>query len=123
MEKAIVKIHRAKERRAKRIRQYVRGKATKPRMCVVKTNKHIQVQVIDDMNGLTLASISTNARELKGTEFCKKNKASAKHLGEKIAEKLKGLGISQVIFDRGPFKYHGILAELATAVRAVGVQC
>jgi large subunit ribosomal protein L18 len=123
MDKTIVKVHRLRKRRADRVRQHLRGDGAKPRMCVVKTNKHIQVQVVDDTNGLTLASISTNAKELRGTEFTKKNKASAKHLGEKIAEKLKGLGISQVIFDRGPFKYHGILAELATAVRAVGVQC
>lgn len=122
MDKSVIKASTNKCRRAMRVRQHVRGTHEKPRMCVVKTNKQIQVQIIDDEKGVTLASLSTNSKEVRKTEFSKRNKASAKFLGEKIAEKAKALGVGQVVFDRGPFKYHGILAELATAARSSGLQ-
>ena len=111
-----------KIKRAMRVRKKVQGTDSKPRMCVVKTNKHIQVQLINDEEGKTLASLSTNSKEMQGTSHTKKNKATAKVLGEKIAEKAKKLGINQVVFDRGPFRYHGILAELADSARAGGLQ-
>jgi len=91
-------------------------------MCVVKTNKHIQVQLIDDETGKVLASLSTNAKEFRKTEFCRKNKNSAKVLGEKIGEKAVQLGLKEVVFDRGPFRYHGILKELADSARGSGLQ-
>lgn len=111
-----------KQKRALRVRKKLHGTPAKPRLCVVKTNKHIQVQLIDDEAGKTLAAFSTKSKELKATPYTKKNKASAKVLGEKIAEKAKGMGISEVVFDRGPFRYHGILAELASAARESGLQ-
>lgn len=122
MDKNVAKLKVTQARRAFRVRKHVRGTAAKPRMCVVKTNKHIQVQLIDDERGVTLASISTKAKELQKTPFCKKNKASAKVLGEKMAEKAKVLGVEKIVFDRGPFKYHGILAEVAGAAREGGLQ-
>ncbi len=122
MEQATKKNAEKKMRRAMRVRKNVRGVADKPRMCVVKTNKHIQVQLINDEQGVTLTSLSTNSKELKNTEHTKKNKATAKALGEMIAEKAKKLGITQVVFDRGPFRFHGILAELADSARAGGLQ-
>ena len=92
-------------------------------MCVVKTNKHIYVQLIDDVNGRTLASEQTvgKAASEKGME--KKSKSSARAIGEAIAKKAKAVGISHVIFDRGPFRYHGILAELADGARDQGLIC
>lgn len=122
MESSQTKSNGCKLRRAMRVRKHVQGTVTKPRMCVVKTNKHIEVQLINDEEGKTLASLSTNSKELRTTEHVKKNRASAKVLGEMIAEKAKKLGISQVVFDRGPFRYHGILAELADSARAGGLQ-
>ena len=122
MDKSTIKAQEKKCKRALRVRKHVRGDSQKPRMCVVKSNKHIQVQIIDDAKGSTLASISTNSKAFKNTDFCKKNKVTAKVLGEKIAEQARGLGIVQVVFDRGPFKYHGILTELACAARAGGLQ-
>ena len=122
MDNSVKKKQECKAKRAMRVRKHVRGNETKPRMCVVKTNKHIQVQVINDDSGTVLASISTNAKELKNTPYTKKNKATAKFLGENIGKKTKALGIDQVIFDRGPFRYHGILAELATGARESGLQ-
>lgn len=111
-----------REKRAMRVRKHLRGTADMPRLSVVKSNKHIQVQLIDDDTGSTLGSSATFAKEFRDTDFCKKNKASARKLGEKIAEIAKEKNIRAVIFDRGPFKYHGILAELATAAREGGLQ-
>lgn len=109
-------------RRALRVRKHLKGTSQKPRLCVVKTNKHIQVQLIDDEVGHTLCSIATSAKEYRNTECAKKSKESAKKLGEKIADFAKNKSIKTVVFDRGPFKYHGILAELANAARACGLE-
>ena len=111
-----------KQKRSLRVRSNIHGTKTKPRLCVVKTNKHIQVQLIDDESGVTVASIATNSKELQGTPYVKKNKESAKALGERISQKALTLGIQQVVFDRGPFKFHGILAELAKVCRDKGLQ-
>lgn len=111
-----------RKRRALRVRKHLRGDAVKPRLCVVKSNKHIQAQLIDDESGTTLGSVATFTKEFRETEFNKKNKVSAKKLGEQIAEIAKSKNIKEVIFDRGSAKYHGILAELADAARAGGLQ-
>lgn len=111
-----------KRKRSLRVRQHTRGCSEKPRLCVVKSNRHIQVQIIDDEAGKTLGGTATFAEEFNKTEFNKKSKASARKLGEKIAEIAKAQNIKEVVFDRGPFKYHGILAELADAARAAGLQ-
>ncbi len=122
MESGLIKSSARKHKRAMRVRKKVQGTVTKPRMCVIKSNKHISVQLINDEEGKTLASLSTNSKELRKTEHAKKNKASAKALGEMMAKKAKSLGISEIVFDRGPFRYHGILAELADSARAGGLQ-
>lgn len=114
--------HRLRTTRALRVRKHIHGTATRPRLCVVKTNKHIQVQLIDDDNHVTLGSISTFCKEFKNTEFARKNKASAAKLGEKIAHFAQQKNIKEIVFDRGPFKYHGILAALADAARSAGLQ-
>lgn len=111
-----------RKKRAIRVRKHLRGNAAKPRLCVVKSNKHIQAQLIDDELGITLGSIATFSKELRNTEFNKKNKTAARKLGENIAEIAKSKNIKEVIFDRGCAKYHGILAELADAARAGGLQ-
>lgn len=123
MKNANKKNVRIQSRRALRVRSHLRGSALVPRMCVVKSNAHLYVQLIDDVNGKTLACAQTGGKVAKGTEVAKKSKAAAKSLGELIAQKARALGISQVIFDRGPFKYHGIFAELANAARQQGLQC
>lgn len=112
---------RLRRTRALRVRKHLHGTNARPRLNVVKSNKHIQVQLIDDDAGITLGSIGTFAKEFADTEFNKKSKTSARKLGEKIAEIAKEKNIKEVIFDRGPFKYHGILAEVADAVRNAGV--
>jgi large subunit ribosomal protein L18 len=104
--------------RAKRVRKKLRGTAEKPRMCAVKSNKHLYVQLIDDVHGVTLASASTGR---KGSADSK-SKEAAEKIGLEIAEKATKLGISAVVFDRGPFAYHGVLAALADAARKKGLQ-
>lgn len=121
MENSTAKSNSAKVRRAMRVRKHVQGTAERPRMCVVKTNKHIQVQIINDDEGKTIAALTTYSKGFNNTEFGKKNKSSAKVLGQQIAEQAKKLGIQKVVFDRGPFNYHGILAELANAAREAGL--
>jgi len=116
------KRHTLRKRRAIRVRKNLRGTSDKPRLCVVKTNSHIQAQLIDDDAGQTLGSVSTFSKEMRNTEYAKKNKASARKLGEIIAQIAKEKNITQVIFDRGLFKYHGILAALADAAREGGLK-
>lgn len=122
MRNAIIKKQLLRKKRTFRVRKHLHGSALKPRLNVVKSNKHIQVQIIDDEAGLTLGSTATFAKEFRGTEFAKKNKASARELGKRIAEIAKEKNVKAVVFDRGPHKYHGILAELANAARAAGLQ-
>lgn len=109
-------------KRAIRVRKHLRGTALKPRLSVVKSNSHIQAQLIDDEAGVTIGSAATFSKEMRKTEFGRKNKASARKIGELIAEIAKKKNIKEVVFDRGPSKYHGILAELADAARAGGLQ-
>lgn len=111
-----------RKRRTLRVRKQLRGDSLRPRLCVVKSNQHIEVQVIDDEKRVTIASTSTRSKEFKKTEFNKKNKASARKLGEKIAELASAKNIKEVIFDRGSHKYHGILTELAEGARAAGLK-
>jgi large subunit ribosomal protein L18 len=122
MRSEMIKKQTIRHKRTMRVRKKLRGTSSKPRLCVVKSNKHIQVQLIDDEKGQTLGSTATFAKEFCETEFNKKNKASAAKLGEKIAEIAKKHNVSEVIFDRGPFKYHGILAALAEGARTAGLQ-
>lgn len=122
MRNAVIKKCKLRQKRTYRVRNRIHATALQPRLCVVKSNKHIQVQLIDDTSGRTLGSTATFSKEYRGTEFAKKSKASGRKLGENIAQIALGQGIKQVIFDRGPFKYHGILAELADAARAAGLQ-
>lgn len=116
------KNHKLRVKRALRVRKHVRGTSLKPRLCVVKTNSHIQVQLIDDEAGITIVGTSTFSKQFRDTEFNRKNKASAKKLGEYIAEVAVQKNIKEVVFDRGCSKYHGVLAELADAARAGGLQ-
>ncbi|MBA3721728.1 MAG: 50S ribosomal protein L18 [Parachlamydiaceae bacterium] len=118
----VTKSAKIRVKRALRVRKHLRGTGVKPRLCVVKSNNHIEAQLIDDEKGHTLGAVATFSKGFRGTEFGKKNKASARKLGEHIAEIAKGKNIKEVVFDRGPFKYHGILAELANAARAGGLQ-
>jgi large subunit ribosomal protein L18 len=122
MENRLVKRKVQRSRRTLRVRSQVRGTASKPRMCVVKSNRHLFVQVIDDEAGVTLCSASTLSAEMVSLELGKKSKEAARHLGKKIAESAKQKNIDAVVFDRGHCRYHGLLAELANSAREAGLQ-
>ena len=123
MQNEIKKAKIRKTKRALRVRSHLtKGTSERPRFCVVKSNAHIRVQLIDDTNGITIASTSTVAKEFRNTEFNKKNIASATEIGKHIGKICKEKGVNHVIFDRGSSKYHGVLAAVANGARETGLQ-
>lgn len=122
METSQLHRNKVRKKRAFRVRKQINGDANRPRLSVFRSARHIYAQIIDDENSLTLASTSTLSKEFQKTEYKHKNKDSAKHLGLKIAELAKAKNISAVVFDRGRFKYHGIVAALADGAREGGLQ-
>jgi large subunit ribosomal protein L18 len=116
------KLAAVRQRRVFRVRKKLKGTAERPRLSVFKSNQHLFVQVINDQTGETLSSLGTMSKEFKGTEYAKKSKKSAQILGEKIAMMAKGKNIDKVVFDRGRFKYHGLIAALADSARQAGLQ-
>ena len=108
--------------RHQRIRKNVYGTPEKPRLCVFRSNKNISVQIIDDVNGVTLAAASTLDKELKGQIEYGGNKEAAKKVGEAIAKRALEKGIETVAFDRGGFLYHGRVKELADGAREAGLK-
>jgi large subunit ribosomal protein L18 len=101
-----------------RIREKLSGTAERPRLNVFRSLNHIYAQVIDDQQGVTLASASSLALELKTGG----NVAAAKEIGKAIAEKAREKGIKKVVFDRGGFLYHGRIKALADAAREAGLE-
>ena len=103
-----------------RIRKKVQGTAVKPRLAVFRSNAEIYVQLIDDVNGATLASASSLDKDIaaqKGTKIEK-----AKLVGNAIASKAKALGIELCVFDRGGNLYHGRVKSVADGAREGGLQ-
>ena len=109
-------------RRKNRVRKKLRGSAERPRLNVFRSNKHIYCQLIDDEAGKTLASASTRDKAIAGDIKYGGNCDAAKIIGAKIAEKAKALGVESARFDRGPYKFHGRVAELANAAREGGLK-
>jgi len=112
-----------RERRKKRIRKKVSGTAERPRLCIYKSLRHLYAQIIDDSVGKTLAAVTTNTKELKAEgrkSFA--NQDYAKRLGKAIAEKALAAGITQVVFDRSGYPYHGVVKAFADAAREGGLK-
>ncbi len=107
-------------KRHQRVRKNLIGTPEKPRLCVFRSNKNISAQIIDDVNGNTLASASTLEKDLKGENGG--NKEAAKKVGELIAKRALDKGIENVAFDRGGFLYHGRVKELAEGAREAGLK-
>ena len=122
MLKAILKRNEIRRKRALHRRKKLQGTPGCPRLCVVKSNKHLQAQLIDDENRLTLAYVSTLSKELQDKGLGRKNKDAARELGTLIGKLAQEKAIERVVFDRGPCKYHGVLKELADAARAAGLK-
>jgi large subunit ribosomal protein L18 len=106
-------------RRQVRGRKKVSGTAERPRLVVTRSSKHISVQVVDDLQGRTLASASTMEADVRSTEGDKS--AKARRVGELVAERAKAAGVSSAVFDRAGNKYHGRVAALADAAREGGL--
>ena len=107
-------------RRHQRSRFYLKGTSERPRLSVFRSSNHIYAQIIDDEKGVTLVAASSVDKELKG-KVKGGNKEGAKQVGTAIAERAKGKGIDKVVFDKGGFKYHGRIKELADGARAGGL--
>ena len=105
-----------------RIRQTLNGTQERPRLVVFRSNKHIYAQIINDAEHNTLVAASTVERDIAGKIKSGSNKEAAKLVGASIARKAAEKGITEVIFDRGGYLYHGRVQELADAAREGGLQ-
>lgn len=106
-------------RRHKRIRAKISGTSARPRLAVFRSNTNIYAQIIDDENGVTLLSASTLEKEFEGYGG---NIEAAKAVGTMIAKKALERGITDVVFDRGGYVYHGRVQALADAAREGGLK-
>ena len=118
--------NKAKTKRAKarafRVRKKIVGTAEKPRLSVFRSLKHIYVQLIDDINGVTLGSASTNSKTVRSQISNGGNVDAAKTIGTQIATSALEKGITEVAFDRGSYKFHGRVKALAQAAREKGLK-
>ena len=105
--------------RHKRVRSKISGTPERPRLSVYRSLANINAQIIDDVNGVTLASASTLEKAFEGNGG---NKDAAKKIGLTIAERALAKGITEVVFDRGGYVYHGRVKELADAAREGGLK-
>lgn len=110
----------ARKKRIRRIRKNITGSPDKPRLRVFKSAKHIYAQLIDDVAGHTLVTVSTVQKELKAADVPGKT-AKARKVGEMLAKTAKENGIKKVIFDRGGYIYHGRVKALAEGAREGGL--
>lgn len=117
MEKRLQKREISRSRRVFRVRKKLKGTLVKPRLSVCKSNNHLYAQLIDDENSLTLVAASTLSKEK-----VKKTKESAKQVGLRLAQLAKEKNINIVVFDRGRYKYHGLIAHLADGAREGGLE-
>lgn len=109
-------------RRRDRVRRSLRSNSDRLRLSVFRSSRHIYAQVIDDTQGITLASASTLDADVKGTLKTGADREAAAAVGRLIAERAKAKGIEAVVFDRGGYLYHGRVKALADAAREGGLQ-
>ncbi len=108
-----------RQRRKKHIRKSISGTAVRPRMTVFRSSKNMYIQVIDDIAGNTIASVSTLEGSFKDL---KRNVENSSKLGEEIGARLKAKKISTVVFDRNGYLYHGIVKGIAEGARKSGIK-
>ena len=111
--------NKARLKRHKRVRAKISGTASRPRLAVYRSNAHISAQVIDDVAGVTLVSASTHEKDFQGNGG---NKIAARAVGKLLAERANAKGITEVVFDRGGYLYHGRVSELADGAREGGLK-
>ena len=108
-----------RKRRHVRLRKRITGTASRPRLVVTRSSRHMVAQVVDDTTGRTLASASTLEADVRAAKADKTGKASV--VGKLVAERAKKAGVSEVVFDRGGNKYHGRVAAVADGAREGGL--
>ena len=108
--------NKARAKRHARVRAKISGTPERPRLNVYRSTKHIYAQLIDDVNGVTLASASSMDKDFEG------NTEAARKVGTKIAERALAKNITEVVFDRGGYLYHGRVKELAEGAREGGLK-
>jgi large subunit ribosomal protein L18 len=109
-----------RRRRHARVRKKVTGTVAKPRLAVFRSARHISAQIIDDTAGRTVVAASTVEAQLRASKTG--NAEAAASVGRLVAERAKAAGVTQVVFDRGGFLYHGRVAALAEAARQAGLE-
>ena len=102
-----------------RVRGKISGTPERPRLNVYRSNANIYAQIIDDVNGVTLAAAASNEKDFEGAAG---NKEAARKVGKLVAERAKAKGIDTVVFDRGGYIYHGRVAALAEGAREGGLE-
>jgi large subunit ribosomal protein L18 len=113
--------NKARLKRHLRVRKKINGTAARPRLSVFRSAKHMYAQLIDDVAGVTLASASTKDKELTEAIGNGGNVEAAAKVGELIAKRAQAKGVTEVVFDRGGYLYHGRISALATAAREAGL--
>ena len=111
----------ARQKRQVRVRRKVQGSQERPRLCVFRSARHIYAQIIEDTTGTTLVAVSTVVKDVSGDLKVCGNVEAAKLVGKKIAERALAKNITQVVFDRNGFLYHGRVKALADAAREAGL--
>ena len=111
--------NQARLKRHKRVRAKISGTAERPRLAVYRSNANISAQIIDDVAGVTLVAASTLEKDFEGLGS---NKTAARAVGKTIAERAAAKGITEVVFDRGGYLYHGRVSELAEGAREGGLK-
>lgn len=112
----------ARQRKHERIRKKISGTIEKPRLCVYRSIKNLNAQLIDDLNGKTIFSVSTLDKEFKNSKVSGGNLKGAAALGELFAKKANEKGITSIVFDRGGYLYHGRVKAFADALRKTGIK-
>ncbi|MEM7782267.1 MAG: 50S ribosomal protein L18 [Planctomycetota bacterium] len=115
-------VNKQRWRRKNHVRKKVKGDAECPRLSVRRSHKHLYCQLIDDEAGVTIASASTRDKSLSEEIKYGGNCQAAKIIGSAIADRAKEAGVTKCKFDRGAYKFHGRIAELANAAREAGLE-
>ena len=109
-------------RRKRRVRKTVSGDPDRPRLSVFRSLRHLNAQIIDDEKGVTLASASTLEKSAAGDLKSTGSREAGTLLGKLIAERAKEQGVESVVFDRGGFRYHGVIRAIADGAREAGLK-
>jgi large subunit ribosomal protein L18 len=108
--------------RHKRVRAKIQGSSKRPRVAVFKSNQYIYAQVIDDKTSKTLVSVSNYSGKKSKVKAKNKKSVGALMVGEALAEKMKKVGITEAVFDRGGFKFHGRVKAVAEGLKKGGIK-